>query len=53
MSEYQVIDSLRSKRLQSSYSAKVGAGAKKMEGGGGRKERKRLSANLTVLENAP
>ena len=53
MSEYQVIDSLRSKRFQSSYSAKVGAGAKKLEGGGGGKKRKRLSANLTILENAP
>ena len=54
MSEYQVIDSLRSKRFQSSYSAKVGAGAKKKtEGGRGGKKRKRLSANPTILENAP
>ena len=53
MSEYQVIDSLCSKRFQSSYSAKVGAGAKKMEGGRGGKKRKRLSANPTILENAP
>ena len=53
MSEYQVIDSLRSKRFQPSYSAKVGAGAKKTEGGRGGKKRKRLSANLTILENAP
>ena len=34
-----MIDSLRSKRFQSSYSATVGAGAKKMEGGGGGKKR--------------
>ena len=53
MSEYQVIDSLRSKRFQSSYSAKVEAGAKKMEGGGGGEKRKRLSGNPTILENAP
>ena len=47
--------SLRSKRFQSSYSAKVGAGAKKMEGGGGREreKRKRLPANPTILKNAP
>ena len=32
--------SLRSKRFQSSYSARVGAGAKKMEGGGGGEKRK-------------
>ena len=48
-----MIDSLRSKRFQSSYSAKVGAGAKKVEGGGGGKKRKRMCANLTILENAP
>ena len=36
--------SLRSKRFQSSYSAKFGAGAKKkMEGGGGREEHAYLS----------
>ena len=47
--------SLRSKRFQSSYSAKVRAGAKKkkMEGGGGGENRKRLPANPTILENAP
>ena len=45
--------SLRSKRFQSSYCAKVGARAKKkkMEGGGGK--RIRLPANPTILENAP
>ena len=43
MSEYQVIDSLRSKRFQSSYSAKVGAGAKKKNGRGkGREEEETL-----------
>ena len=47
--------SLRSKRFQSTYSAKVRAGAKKkkMEGGGGGEKRKRLPANPTILENAP
>ena len=44
--------SLRSKRFQSNYSAKVRAGAKKkMEGEG--EKRKRLPANPTILENAP
>ena len=43
--------SLRSKRFQSSYSAKVRAEAKKMEGGG--EKRKRLPANPAILENAP
>ena len=44
--------SLRSKRFQSSYCAKVGARAKKkMEGGGGK--RIRLPQNPTILENAP
>ena len=46
--------SLRSKRFQSSYCAKVGAKAKnkkKLEGGGGK--RIRLPANSTILENAP
>ena len=47
-------DSLRSKRFQLSYCAKVRAGAKtKMEGGRGGKKRKRLPANPTILENAP
>ena len=46
--------SLRSKRFQSSYSAKVRAWAKKkMEGGGGGEKRKRLPANPTILEDAP
>ena len=48
--------SLRSKRFQSSYCAKVRAGAKKkkkVEGGGGGEKRKRFPANLTILENAP
>ena len=45
--------SLRSKRFQSSYSAKVIAGAKKMEGGGGGEKRERLPASPTILENAP
>ena len=52
-----LIASLRSKRFQSSYSAKVRAGAKKKRveggGGGGGEKRKRLSANPTILENAP
>ena len=46
--------SLRSKRFQSSYYAKIGARAKKkkkMEGGG--EKRIRLPANPTILENAP
>ena len=50
--------SLRSKRFQSSFCAKIGARAppprpppKKMEGGGGK--RIRLPANPTILENAP
>ena len=49
------IRSLRSKRFQSSYCAKVRAGAKKkkVEGGGGGEKRKRLPANPTILENAP
>ena len=46
--------SLRSKRFQSSYCAKVRAGAKKkVEGGGGGEKRKRLPANPTILKNAP
>ena len=46
--------SLRSKRFQSSYCAKVRAEAKKkVEGGGGGETRKRLPANPTILENAP
>ena len=50
-----LIGSLRSKRFQSSYGAKVRAGAKKkrVEGGGGGEKRKRLPANPTILENAP
>ena len=50
-----LIGSLRSKRFQSSYGAKFRAGAKKkrVEGGGGGEKRKRLPANLTILENAP
>ena len=50
-----LIGSLRSKRFQSSYGAKVRAGAKKkrVEGGGGGKKRKRLPANPMILENAP
>ena len=52
--EYSLI-SLHSKHFQSSYSAKVRVGAKKMEGGGGGggDKRKRLPANPTILENAP
>ena len=46
--------SLRSKRFQASYCAKVRAEAKKkVEGGGGGEKRKRLPANPTILENAP
>ena len=37
------ISSLRSKRFQSSYSKKVRAGAKKMEGGGGGEEEETLA----------
>ena len=50
-----IFSSLRSKRFQSSYCAKVSAGAKKkkVEGGGGGEKRKRLPANPTILENAP
>ena len=45
--------SLHSKRFQSSYCAKVRAGAKKkMEGRGGGEKRKRLPPNPTILENA-
>ena len=44
--------SLHSKRCQSSYGAKVRAGAKKKVEGGGEK-RKRLPADPTILENAP
>ena len=40
-----LIGSLRGKRLQSSYCAKVRAGAKKKGGGGGGEKRKRLPAN--------
>ena len=48
------ICSLRSKRFQSSYCAKVRAGVKKkVEGGGGGEKRKRLPANPTILKNAP
>ena len=36
---FHIVDSLRSKRFQSSYSAKVRAGTKKMEGGGGGEKR--------------
>ena len=42
----------RSKRFQSSYCAKVRAGAKKTVEGGGEK-RKGLPVNPTILENAP
>ena len=46
--------SLRSKRFQSSYCAKVRAEAKKkVEGGGEGEKRKRLPVNPTILENAP
>ena len=49
--------SLRRKRFQSSYCAKVRAGAKKKKveggGGGGGEKRKRLPTNPTILENAP
>ena len=47
--------SLRSKCFQSSYCAKVRAGAKKkkVERGGEAEKRKRLPANPTILENAP
>ena len=50
-----LIGSLRSKRFQSSYGAKVREGAKKkrVEGGGGGEKRKRLPANPRILENAP
>ena len=50
-----VIASLRSKRFQSSYCAKVRAEAKKkkVEEGGGGEKRKRLPANPTILKNAP
>ena len=56
-----LIGSLRSKRFQSSYGAKVRAGAKKKRvegvggggGGGGGEKRKRLPANSTILENVP
>ena len=46
--------SLRSKRFQSSYCAKVRAEAtkKKVEEGGGGEKRKRLPANPTILKNA-
>ena len=52
---FLVHSSLRSKRFQSRYCAKVRAGAKKkkVEGGGGGEKRKRLPANPTILENAP
>ena len=46
------VSSLRSKRFQSSYCAKVRVEAKKKVEGGGEK-RKRLPANPTILENAP
>jgi len=36
-----------------SYSAKVGAGAEKMEGGGRGEKRKHLPTNPMILENAP
>ena len=49
-SEYHVYHSLRSKRFQSSYGAKVRAGAKKrVEGGGGGEERKRLPATVRFI----
>ena len=55
-----LIGSLRSKRFQSSYGAKVragrgggGSGSKKKTVEGGGEKRKRLPANLTILENAP
>ena len=44
----QMSTSLRSKRFHSKYSPKVGAEAKKMEGGVGREKRKRLTANPMV-----
>ena len=47
---------LRGKRFQSSYGAKVRAGAKKkkkVEGGGGGDKRKGLPENPTIPENAP
>ena len=48
-----ILVSLRSKRFQSSYRAKVRAEAKKkVEGGGGGEKRKRLPANPTILENS-
>ena len=52
---FNAVNSLRSKRFQSSYCAKVRAGAKKkkVEGGGGGEKRKRLPANPTILENTP
>ena len=46
------LDSLRSKRFQSSYCAQREQ-KKKMEGGGGGEKRKHLPANLMILENAP
>ena len=48
--------SLRSKRFQSGYCAKVRVEAKKkkkVEEGGGGEKRKRLPANPTILKNAP
>ena len=47
------ITSLRSNHLQSSYGAKVRAGAKKMERGRGVEKRKCLPANPMILVNAP
>ena len=44
-------NSLRSKRFQSSYSTKVGEGAKKWKGGRGEEEM--LARKPTILENAP
>ena len=50
--KWQFGPSLRSKRFQSSYCAKVRAGTKKNGRGKGREKRKRLPANRTILENA-
>ena len=51
---YSIRVSVRSKRFQSSYCAKVKSGSKKeVEGGGGGDKRKCLPANPTILENAP
>ena len=53
-SQHRKLFSLRNKRFQSSYCAKVRAEAKKkVEGGGGGEKRKCLPANPTILKNAP